>query len=105
MVNSISISGCVVYDVEMRYIPNGTAVSEFTIKNQNGKRSTYVKIEAWDKLAERLAERLRKGDEVVVHGALIEHNWKDRDGKKHSRMKIRAKNVIPIDNDDDDEKE
>lgn len=103
MVNSVRIGGRVVRDVELRYIPSGTAVSEFTIKNVNGKRKTYVRIEAWEKLAERLAETLEEGDEVVVHGALIEHSWKDKDGKKHSRTKIRAKNVIPIDDDDEEE--
>ena len=45
---------------------------------------------AWGALAENLAESLRKGDRLLVHGSTYDEEWTDRDGM------TRVKHVIQV---------
>lgn len=53
----------------------------------------FINVTCWEKLGETVAERLRKGDKVVVHGSLRQESWTDAEGVKATRMTIRAVNV------------
>jgi single-strand DNA-binding protein len=71
--------GYLAADPEMRYTPAGKAVTNFRIgsnrkwKNAEGedmKETTWLKIAAWDKLAEIVAKYCHKGSHVIVTGVL-----------------------------------
>lgn len=98
--NVVVLKGNLTRDPELKYIANGTAVTNFTIavnrhfKRQDGskdKETTYVDCEVWDSAAEHLAEYCSKGDPILVQGALKLDQW-ETDGQKRSRLKVRVNN-------------
>jgi len=97
MTNVAVVVGNLTRDPEMRYTPGGQAVTEFTVAVNEGfgeKRTTqFIRCVAWDKLAESVAERARKGSKVVVDGRLATDSWKNKEGKTQERTRIIARGV------------
>ena len=56
---------------------------------------SYIPCEAWDSGAELIAESFRKGDLVFVEGSMRNDKW-EKDGVKHSTMKVRVNNFSKI---------
>ena len=88
--NKAMIIGNLGRDPEMRYTPNGQAVTQFTVavnrnyKDANGEwkeETEWFRVVAWGPLAERTAEYLRKGRKVYVEGRLQTRNWEARTGR------------------------
>ena len=59
------------------------------------KNTTFVNCEAWDSGAEAIASSFNKGDLVMLEGSLRNDNW-EKDGVKHSSMKVRVSNFGKI---------
>ena len=66
-------------DPEMRYTPDGTPVTSFSIAtnrrwtNQDGSQgeeTTWFRVTAWRRLAETAAQYLSKGRQVLVEGRM-----------------------------------
>lgn len=75
-------------DPEVRYLPNGDAVANFSIacgddyKDKSGNKveqAEWVNIVAYRKLAEIIGEYLKKGSQVYVQGKLQTRKW-EKDG-------------------------
>lgn len=98
MANSWHGIGNLTDDPEMRYTPQETPVVSFSIAINNGRdkngedrEPTYLDIEAWERLAENVAEYCRKGSKVFVEGPIQVDKWVDREsGTKRKSYKIRA---------------
>lgn len=97
--NDVCITGNLTRDPELKYIPNGTAVVNFTVavnrsfKKTDGEweeETTFVDCEAWSSGAERFAEKNKKGDPVLIDGSLRNESWEAQDGTKRSKMKVRV---------------
>lgn len=92
-------------DPELRYTAgNGTAVATFTLaidrdyKNDDGTRDTdFIRIVAWGKLAENVADFLGKGRLVAVHGRLQTRSYENNEGFKVYVSEINAENVQFLD--------
>ncbi len=72
----------------------GLAVSERR-KDRNGQvqdNPVFVDVDAWDKLAELCGQYLKKGSPVLVEGRLQMDSW-EKDGIRHSKLKVRAVTV------------
>ena len=104
--NKAMIIGNLGRDPEMRYTPNGQAVTQFTVAvNHNYKDSTgewkeeteWFRVVAWAALAERTAENLRKGRKVYVEGRLQTRSWEDKDGQKRYTTELVASTVTSLD--------
>lgn len=105
--NLVILRGNLARDPEVRNVSsNGrqTSVANFTIAvsreftKQNGeldKITTFVQCEAWDTGADAIRESLKKGDLVMVEGSLRNDSW-EKDGVKHSTLKIRVNNFAKI---------
>lgn len=105
--NLVVLRGNLARDPEVRVVsPSGrqTSVANFTIAvsreftKHNGevdKITTFVQCEAWDTGADAIADTLKKGDLVMVEGSLRNDSW-EKDGVKHSTMKIRVNNFAKI---------
>lgn len=105
--NLVILRGNLARDPELRTVSPGgrqTSVVNFTIATsreftkQNGetdKITTFVQCEAWDTGAEAVAESLKKGDLVMVEGSLRNDSW-EKDGVKHSTIKVRVNNFAKI---------
>ena len=98
--NRVILIGNLTRDPEMKYLPSGTAVTNFGLAmnerytdRQTGeqKESTcFVDIEAWGRQAEIANEYLNKGRPVFIEGALKFDSWETEDGSKRSRISVRA---------------
>ncbi|NLW47416.1 MAG: single-stranded DNA-binding protein, partial [Firmicutes bacterium] len=76
-------------EVELRYTPNGVAVSNFDlavdrpVKNAKGEKETdFIRIITWQKTAENCANYLKKGRLVAVEGRLQIRSYENKDGQK-----------------------
>jgi len=101
-INRVTLVGRLTRDPELRYIPSGAAVISFSIavnrryKAQDGEwkeDTTFVNVVAWQALAERLNETLKKGSPVFVEGSLTSRTWETQDGQKRSIVEVRALRV------------
>lgn len=106
---TITVVGSLGRDPEMRYLPDGTPVTNFTVATNliptNNSPATWWKIEVFGKRAEFCAENLHKGSVVMVSGKLEVdketgevQTWTGKDGVKHSSLVIRSNSVDPVSN-------
>jgi single-strand DNA-binding protein len=105
-VNKVLLSGRLTRDPELRYTPNGTAVSSFSLASSRGYKGqdgewkqvvAYINIVAWGKLAVLTNEYLKKGSAALVEGRLHSRNWQTEDGQKRSAVEVRADRVQFLD--------
>jgi single-strand DNA-binding protein len=101
---TLTVTGNLTSDPELKFIPNGKAVASFTVaasksvKNADGSwentDTTFWTVKAWGKTAENVTETLRKGMSVIVVGSATQENWEDKKtGEKKNRIVITAFNV------------
>lgn len=105
--NKVIIAGRLTHDPDLKYIASGRAVCRIRIANsrqykgKDGERkedSTYTDVTMWDKQAEFVGERLKKGRPVLVEGRLKSDMWDDKTtGQKRSKLEIAAQRVVPLD--------
>lgn len=106
MLNKAMLIGRLTRDPEMRYTPNGTAVTSFSIATNrygvgpDGERkefTDYHNIVAWNQgkrqLAELCAQYLHKGSLVYVEGRLQTRSWEGQDGQKRRTTEVNASDV------------
>lgn len=99
----ITFDGRMVNDPEMRFTPTGKAVVSFRVAANDRKRqqdgswadgpTTFLKVTAWEAMAENVAEAFAKGDPVIVVGKLEQEEFEDREGNKRTAYVIRAFNI------------
>jgi len=96
-------------DPEMRYTPQGSAVTQFSIaineKRGDKENVEFIDYVCWDKLAETVAEWARKGRKVCVTSSYHTERWETNDGQKRSRVRMRAHNVEFLDSPRRDDEE
>ena len=104
--NKALLIGRLTKDPEMRYTPNGTAVTNFSIATNrwssgpDGERkefTDYHNIVAFPigkrNLAEIVAQYTRKGSLVFVEGRIQTRSWEGQDGQKRRVTEIIANDV------------
>lgn len=93
-------------DPDVRYTPNGDAVVNFNIavgeswKDDQGEkqeRTEWVRIVAWNKLAEICGEYLKKGAKIYIAGKLRTRKWEDQNGQDKYTTEILAKEMEMLD--------
>lgn len=89
MINRVVIVGRLVRDPDIRYTPSGVAVCSFTLAvnrtftNQQGEREAdFIQCVAWRKVAENVANYLRKGSLAGVDGRLQTRSYEGQDGRR-----------------------
>jgi single-strand DNA-binding protein len=100
--NKVFLMGNLTRDPELRYIPSGTAVANFTVavnrvyKGSTGEKKedvSYIRVVVWGKMAEVCGEYLTKGRPVLVEGRLKSRAWESQDGQKRSALDVVATNI------------
>jgi len=98
-VNKVILVGNLGRDPEMRYMPSGDAVANFSVattdswKDKNGQkqeRTEWHRISMFGKLAEIAGEYLKKGSSVYVEGRLQTREWTDKEGVARKTTEIVA---------------
>lgn len=99
--NKVFLIGNLTRDPELRYIPSGAAVTNFslainrTFTTQTGEKKEevcFVRVIVWGKQAESCGQYLNKGSLVFVEGRLVYRTW-DSNGQKRSTLEVRAERV------------
>lgn len=96
--NSVILIGNLTRVPEIRYTPNGTAVSDLSIaineKIKDKENTIFVDVTVWDKQAENCCKYLAKGSGVLIEGRLAVDTWDDKQtGKKRTKLKVVANAV------------
>ena len=103
--NSVYLEGNLGRDPEVRYLPSGTGMANFSIAvsrryQKNGEWQTetsWVNLVAFGKTAENIGKLLTKGDRIVINGRLQSNEWEDKEtGKKRSMLKVLVDNFSKI---------
>ena len=95
--NRVVLVGNLTRDIELRYIPSGTAVVEIGLAvNDRVKKgdqwvdeTTFVDVTLWGRTAEVANQYLTKGSSVLIEGRLKLEQW-EKDGQKRSKLKVVA---------------
>jgi len=94
--NHVMLVGNVTRDPELRYTPQGTAVTRLSLAvnekfttRQGGDQEKvhYVEAQAWRELAEFAAE-LKKGDGAFLIGRLVNDSWTAQDGTRRYTTRV-----------------
>jgi single-strand DNA-binding protein len=108
MYHKIIIVGNLGRDPEMRYTPDGTPVTDFSVatnyrwKRQDGTQvdeTTWFRVTAWRQLAENCNQYLSKGRPVLVEGRMKPDEnggprvWTGNDGQPRASYEVTALTV------------
>ncbi len=104
MMNVVVLIGRLTADPEARYTVSGTAVTNFRLAverpftNRDGEREAdFINIVCWRKLAEIVAQYMRKGRMVAVHGRIETRSWENQEGERRFATEVVAENVRFLD--------
>ena len=110
--NKCMIIGNLGRDPEMRYTPSGQAVTQFTVATNRRWRdqqdewqeeTEWFRVVVWGQQAERVAERVRKGNKVYVEGRIQTRQWEDQSGQKRYTTELIANQVTSLERRERDE--
>lgn len=81
-------------DAELKPMPNGDGVLNFSIGVATGSRAApetmWVRCAMYGKRAVSLEEHLTKGSKVVVSGSLSLASWNDKDGNTRTDLRMKV---------------
>ena len=92
--NEITLEGRLGKDPELKHIGNkGTALCTFSIAtvepgSGEAERTVWHDVKVWQKLAEAVADQMRKGDTICVTGYLDVETWTDKETQKERRKSV-----------------
>lgn len=98
-VNKAILIGSLGRDPEVRFMPNGEAVCNFSIatsenwkdkQGQKQEKTEWHNIVMYRKLAEIAGEYLKKGSSVYIEGRIQTRKWQDKEGNDRYSTEIIA---------------
>ncbi|MDJ1136238.1 single-stranded DNA-binding protein [Streptomyces iconiensis] len=103
---TITMTGNVVAEPELRFTPSGAAVCNFRIASTPRKFDKqrnewtdgdplFLGVTVWRQQAEHVAESVQKGMRVIIVGKLTQRQYDDKDGNRRSSYDIQADEVAP----------
>jgi len=104
--NKIMLIGNLGSDPEMRYTPDGKAVTSFrmatnhrytTSAGESRDETEWFRVSVWGKQAESCNQFLSKGRRVYVEGRLRSRSWEGQDGQTRTSLEVSANLVIFLD--------
>lgn len=101
---TITITGNLVADPELRYLQNGTAVTNLRVAENIRKYNkqteqfedagaNFHNVTVWRAKGEAVANKLTKGSPVIITGELRQNTYENAQGEKRSTWDITADNI------------
>jgi len=91
----MTVIGNIGKSVDMKFTPQGKAVTEFSVAVNEGKgenkKTEWVKIVAWEKVAEILNEYAKPGSKIFLSGSCKVEAWIDKNSGE-----AKAQNVLTV---------
>tara|TARA_R110002153_G_scaffold37547_1_gene110034 strand:- start:3791 stop:4261 length:471 start_codon:yes stop_codon:yes gene_type:complete len=101
-INKAIIIGTLGQDPEVKYTPNGKAVSTISVatneswKDQHGQqqeKTEWHRLVLWDKTAELAGQYLKKGSQCYFEGKIATRKWQNKEGQDVYTTEIRVNNM------------
>lgn len=96
--NHCTFIGNITRDIDLKYLPKGTAVAEFGLalnhkwKDDQGVKHedvSFIDVSAFGRTAEVLGEYCKKGDKIALECRAKQESWEDKQsGQKRSKIKF-----------------
>jgi single-strand DNA-binding protein len=106
-INKVILIGNLGSDPEVKYMPSGDAVANFSLATSDGwkdkqtgeqqERTEWHRICMYARLAEIAGEYLKKGSKVYIEGSLRTRKWQDQNGVEKYTTEIIANNMQMLD--------
>lgn len=101
---TLTLTGSLTADPELRFTPSGLAVANFTVassarrfdKATNGyvdAEPIFLRCTAWRTTAENVAESLTRGMRVIVTGTLKTTSYETREGERRTSLELTVTEV------------
>lgn len=97
-INKVILIGNLGNDPEVRYMPNGNAVTTLSLATteawkdretgEQQERTEWHRIVFFNRLAEIAGEYLKKGSKIFVEGSLRTRKWQDKTGQDRYTTEI-----------------
>ena len=102
MFNKVVLVGNLTKDIELRYLPSGTAAARLSLANnrrykkQDGTQADevcFIDVNLFNRTAEVANQYLKKGSQVLIEGRLVLESWTDNTGAKRTKHSITAESM------------
>ena len=100
MLNTAILMGRLTSDPELRYTPNNTAVTSFTlaversyVKSGTDRQVDFIDVVVWRQTAEFVCKYFHKGQLAAVQGSIQTRSYTDKDGNKRKAFEVVAESV------------
>lgn len=98
--NNLSIIGRLTGEYEVKYLPSGTAVGNFSIAVDDGygdkKHTSFFEVAVFGKSVEQHKQYIGKGSKVGISGSIRQERWESK-GEKRAKIKITANRIEYLD--------
>lgn len=106
-INKVILVGNVGVDPDVRYLPNGSAVTTLSLATSESwkdkttgekqERTEWHRIVCFNRLGEIAGEYVRKGSKLYVEGSLRTRKWQDQQGQDKYMTEIIASDIQMLD--------
>lgn len=110
MYSKTILIGNLTRDIELRYLPSGSAIAKsaiatsFKYKTQSGEQKDevcFLDFNLFGRSAEVANQYLKKGSKVLLEGRLVLENWTAQDGSNRSKHSLRVESMKMLDSKSD----
>ena len=106
-INKVILVGNVGVDPDVRYLPNGNAVTTLAVATSESwkdkttgekqERTEWHRVVCFNRLGEIAGEYVRKGSKLYVEGSLRTRKWQDQQGQDKYTTEIIASELQMLD--------
>ena len=106
-INKVILVGNVGVDPDVRYLPNGNAVTTLSLATSDSwkdkttgekqERTEWHRVVCFNRLGEIAGEYVRKGSKLYVEGSLRTRKWQDPQGQDKYTTEIIASDIQMLD--------
>ena len=104
MINKFIGMGYSAKEAKYQQFSSGKTKCTFSIAVSFGNSTTWMEVEAWDKIADNCNSYIKKGTLILVEGKLKSINWKSKTNEYRTKIVCAADFVKCIQNKQVDEK-
>lgn len=102
--NNWTVVGRTGRDFDLKWLDSGKAVASTSlavdkIAKEKEDRTLWIKVEAWGKAAENLAQYVKKGHQVALSGRADIEEWQDKQGATRLTLKLVVNEFKLLNND------
>ena len=106
MFNKVIMVGNLTRDIELKYLPTGSAIAKSAIATSYKYKSTtgeqkdevcFLDFNIFGRSAEVANQYLKKGSKVLLEGRLVFEQWTAQDGSTRSRHSLRVDTMKMLD--------